>query len=149
MRFQSISILHRRESIAKLLLTVLLVRALVPAGFMPVVDTTGALTFGFCPGTIHAQLVADSDVHAHHGHAPETPTAPTEPYEQQPLCQFAASSSPSLPAVHSMVLVHLVARAPAARIEVATVARPSIIRAQSPRAPPGHPRSPRAACALA
>ena len=58
---------QKRLWIAGLLLPAILFRALIPAGFMPAIDSDGALRLQFCPGADLA--VADTrPAHAHHHH---------------------------------------------------------------------------------
>jgi len=117
--------------LAELLLAVLLLRALVPAGFMPVPDAAGAstLTMQMCsvagPQTVSVKLGSERSP------APSSPRVHDGGY-----CAFAVSAMSAPPPV-AFGSVLPIQRAPELippAIEIALV--PSILRAHSPRAPP-------------
>ena len=126
---------RRSRRLLALVLPLVLLRLLLPAGFMPVA-TAGGMSIGLCPG--EAAMVGHARVHAgelaHHiGHS-----GAGEPSgEHHVPCPFAASAAP---AVASATLATLLP--PLAAIRVAllprsdTVTIATIRRAQSPRAPP-------------
>jgi hypothetical protein len=138
----------RRRRFATLLLPALLLRALIPLGFMPLAGGDG-LTIGFCPGegALPAGLAAAnlkllhtaSSAQAHHGHAPGgAPHGPGEPggSSHEAPCPFAASGKPAFaPAILTPGTA-----ASAAAVQEAyaapTVFLPTVLRAQSPRGPP-------------
>jgi len=128
--------LYRRLSLAALALVALALRALVPAGFMPVASTTG-FAIDFCPGAgAMPPGVVMTHVHPQHGagHEHHSGGAPGVPHH--PPCLFACSATvagaPAMPALQLPA-----AAAPASDPGPSTgVFAPSIVRAQSPRAPP-------------
>ncbi len=116
----------RRRSRAWLaaVLPALVLRALIPFGFMPVASAAG-LAMELCPG---AAAMA-SGGHHHQGNAPATDSA-------HALCIFAAGAAPALVPV---VLDSPLAGSCTATISAArgsTLQLPSIQRAQAARAPP-------------
>lgn len=124
---------QKRLWIAGLLLPAILFRALIPAGFMPAIDSDGALRLQFCPGADLA--VADTrpaHAHHHHGSSGDSGTAG----HGQLLCPFAAAAGPApLPTLTALVIApdcnQPVMNRPVSRDTI-----PTIIRTQSPRAPP-------------
>jgi hypothetical protein len=130
--------------VAVLLLAVLF-RALIPVGVMPVIGSGGALTLQLCPGTITSPLVATTGQHAHHQPELGGRDAPAHHHhgsgskgsdQHQLLCPFAASAGfAALPtilaATHTAMDCVVVPASDTAQISLA-----SIVRAQSPRAPP-------------
>jgi hypothetical protein len=126
--------IHRRFSdrlLSELVLAVLVLRALVPAGFMPVPDEAGAsaLTMQMCsvtgPQTGSVKLVDGK------------PPAPSIPrVHDGGYCAFAISAI-SAPAPAASASALRIERAPELippAIEIAPV--PSILCTHSPRAPP-------------
>ncbi len=118
-----------------LVLPLLALRLLIPAGFMPVADA-GGLAIGLCPGvTVPAAGTPAHDMHhMHHGagHGGGQPAG-----EHHAPCLFAASSAPAFaPAALAgqLVLPARTLRTLPAQARTATIS--SIERAQSPRAPP-------------
>jgi hypothetical protein len=104
-----------------LVLPVLLLRVLIPAGFMPLA-AGGGLTVGLCPGA-----VTSSPGHAHHGGHPHGEHVP---------CLFAASAAPAF-SPPPLALPPGSGAAPAVAAPAgATPHLPSILRSQSPRGPP-------------
>jgi len=134
----------RSLAIAALLLPALLYRALIPAGFMPTVGADGALTLEFCPGeTSPAVSIEAIHGHAHHGDRAvmghiytHESTDPSSPGQQHVPCPYALSATPALaPAIAAEV--HLAFDVLVPRASDATdIFSPSIVRAQSSRAPP-------------
>jgi hypothetical protein len=102
------------------LLLPLLLRSLIPFGFMPIADA-GRLSIGLCPG----EGPMPAGMTHHH------------PRSHQPPCLFAASATPALASACPAPPVPLAdAARRAAPDSVCSVNLPSIRRAQSPRAPP-------------
>ena len=139
----------RRRRFATLLLPALLLRALIPFGFMPLTGV-GGLTIGFCPGegALPAALAAANvkllhaaqTGHLHHDHAfggarHGGSGEPGRSAHEAP-CVFAASAKPAF----APAILALEAAAPGARPHEAyaapTIFLPTILRAQSPRGPP-------------
>ena len=122
----------------------LLLRGLIPAGFMPIADA-GGLSIGFCPGAgplppaISAEVShaahgghASHAAHSHHagGGSPDPGTAHHAP------CLFSTgvtAAFASAPAAATLAVPTLAA--PVERPATA-VFPPTVLRAQSPRAPP-------------
>ena len=118
------------------MLAALLLRALIPAGFMPLAGPGGP-HLGLCPGAgalppgpggqgAHASHLA----HSHPGSGRGTPQAP-----HHPMCLFSAGAATVFAAVPSAT--------PAVPVTVALgehgtshIVLPAILRAQSPRGPP-------------
>jgi hypothetical protein len=130
---------RRRVLLALLVLPVLVLRALVPVGFMPVSDR-GGLHIDFCPGeaqppgALALQSLAHQPLahHHHHGGADHGTPAPAS----HAPCLFALSASPAFaPAVASAAVIP-----PAATLPAESPTRrafvPAIVRAQTPRGPP-------------
>jgi len=121
-----------------LLLPLLLIRALIPFGFMPVV-AGGGLTIGFCPGeadlppgiaTAHQSAAQHLDHLAGHHH----PGGPGAVHHAP--CLFAASAAPAVaPALLAVVPVDPQRARPQQSV-AAPVFLPTILRAQSSRGPP-------------
>lgn len=81
----------RRWLIAGLILPALLLRAAIPAGFMPAVDARHGLVLEICPGVASPGMQHGSAPgHAHHHHGDSTPRA------HDGLCPFALSAGPAL-----------------------------------------------------
>jgi hypothetical protein len=127
--------------LAALLLPALLLRALIPFGFMPVL-AGGGLTIGFCPGeaavppgltAAHPSAAQHFDHLGHHpgGHAGE----PAGGAHHAP-CLFAASANPAFaPALYAVASDTTLSVQPLAA-PTTTLFLPTVLRAQSPRAPP-------------
>ncbi|HEY0768438.1 MAG TPA: hypothetical protein VGD47_10820 [Steroidobacteraceae bacterium] len=125
----------RRRRLAWLLLPALLLRALIPFGFMPVV-AGGGMAIGFCPGeaALPPGIAAAHQFQAHHSGGAD-PGAPGTTAHNAP-CLFAASAAA---AFAPAVLGHAVSAAgvaPHDKPAATTVFLPTILRAQSPRGPP-------------
>jgi hypothetical protein len=123
----------RQQFLTGLLLVALVFRALVPAGFMPAFGTKGAgVTMQVCP--LHMPSMGGEA--ARDGHAPAPPSG--QRVHDGSICAFAASAvSAPPPALSGPVVRSDVAPEPIL-MTVANLSRPSIIRSQSPRAPPAH-----------
>ena len=143
---------HRRgcrRRFATLLLPALLLRALIPFGFMPLLGGSG-LTIGFCPGEgalpagfaaanvqlLHAGHLGHLDHdHASGGGSHGGPGDPPRSSHDAP-CPFAASAKPAFaPAI--LALAPAAAQsAPREAVAALAVFLPTIVRAQSQRGPP-------------
>jgi hypothetical protein len=125
----------RRQRLASLLLPALVLRALIPVGFMPLAGS-GGVHLGFCPGAgpvpaARSELARHAPHHAHHdGGAPGAPGT-----SHQAACVFSAGASTVFAETPSATLTAALAQAPAERAASLTVL-PSILRAQSSRGPP-------------
>jgi hypothetical protein len=139
----------RRRGFATLLLPALLLRALIPFGFMPLLGGNG-LTIGFCPGegALPAGLSAANLqlLHAAHrahlnpdqalGRAPHGSPGEAGRGSHEAPCPFAASAKPAFsPAILALASGPAHA-APGEAFAAPTVFLPTILRAQSPRGPP-------------
>ena len=127
---------HRR--LAWLLLPALLLRALIPVGFMPLAGASGAY-LGFCPGS-GAQLPGASEraaphtAHVGHSHRDgDRPSSPAAPHHGP--CLFSGGAATEFTADPLLAVVLPVAQAPTERI-ASLVFVPAILRAQSSRGPP-------------
>lgn len=132
----------RGRRLVALLLPLLLVRALIPFGFMPVV-AGGGMTIGFCPGeadfppgmaAAHQSAAQHLDQKAGH-HSPGHPGDPGGAAHHAP-CLFAASAAPAFAPAMLALAANDTHRARPAQWVAARVFLPTILRAQSPRAPP-------------
>jgi len=128
----------RQQRLSWLLLSALVLRFMIPSGFMPFAGPTGVY-LGFCPGAgalPHgaAELAthATHPGHAHHsaGGGPESPGA-----SHYPGCIFSAGAATVFAAVPTAALVTSVPTATVERV-AARVSLPAILRAQSARGPP-------------
>jgi len=124
--------------LALLVLPALLLRALIPAGFMPLAGA-GGLYLGFCPGAgplppgLSASAAHASHAeHGHHGgHGPVIP----DPAHQHPACLFSTGATTAFaatPVVAPPALASLTSRADFP----AGIFLPAILRSQSSRGPP-------------
>ena len=127
----------RQNWLAWLLLPALLLRALIPAGFMPVAGAGGPY-LGFCPGAgnLPPGVSGEATHGSHQGHAhpdrhgrgaPETPHHPECVFSAGAATAFASSSVDVLPAPAPFALIGRIS---------APIFLPAILRAQSPRGPP-------------
>lgn len=131
---------HRRPALLALLLVAFVARGLIPSGFMPAPHAGLGLQLMLCTadGLAPEQHYVEPGVHfATDGAAPGAP-APHGDSDHSSPCAYATAATfappPGLPAASL-----LPAAAPTAHEHfVTTDARPSIVRAQSPRAPPAH-----------
>ena len=116
-----------------LLLPALVLRALLPSGFMPMRDEQGHLSLMVCPGEVPTPGLASPDPHAHH-----PPSVRGGSAAGHTICPFALSAGPAL-AYSVDVTVALPLRV--AFRPLPTPAYPLVdtfLRAQSARGPP-HP----------
>ena len=125
----------RRAWIAFLLLPALLYRAAIPTGFMPMVDEHGQLALVFCPGEVAVR--GTQHVHgAHHDRHHDDSMGSGGSSSQLVLCPFALSAGPA-PLPDVLVVPNRAARPLDVAAEIAAESfSPSIVRAQSARAPP-------------
>ena len=120
-----------RMLLALLLLPGLLIRAAVPAGFMPAVGQGAVLTMAMCSGQAAQSVV----VH------PEGSPVPADPGQRSPQhheapCVFAATAGgPPPPLAAALVAAPTLPADNAHPVFAAPIARPAI-RAHAPRAPP-------------
>ena len=122
-----------------LVLPALLLRALIPLGFMPVVAESGGLTIGFCPGESAlppavAAAAADhqNSRHEHkHGGTEDASNA-----THHAPCLFAASATPAPTPTIIALAVTTRDVAHFGRGDSVVLVLPTILRAQSPRGPP-------------
>jgi hypothetical protein len=127
----------RRRRWALLALPALLLRALIPVGFMPVATADG-FSIEFCPdaGPLPAAASAAADPHAHHHHHTEGGPDRSSASHHAP-CPFAASATlAAAPEAAAVAAPPALERAPGEADVSARAFVPSIVRAQSPRAPP-------------
>lgn len=123
--------------LAALVLPVLVLRALVPIGFMPVSER-GGFHVDFCPGEAQppgALAHVPAAAHLGHHHRGGADHGTPAPVSHAP-CLFALSASPAFaPAAPAVA-----PPPPAATVLVAElpsrVSIPAIVRAQTPRGPP-------------
>ena len=144
----------RRNGLAVLVLPALLLRALVPLGFMPVVES-GGLTIGFCPGeaALPPSLAAAVNAQTHHGQDAAAAGAPSAPENSRhehkhggtedssnathhAPCLFAASATPAPTPTIIALAVTTRDVAHFGRGDSVVLVLPTILRAQSPRGPP-------------
>jgi hypothetical protein len=127
----------QRRRWALLALPALLLRALIPVGFMPLATAQG-LSIEFCPdaGPLPVAASAAADPHAHHHHHHAGGADPSSASHHAP-CLFAASATlASAPDAAAVAAPHAFERTPGDADPGARAFVPSIVRAQSPRAPP-------------
>jgi hypothetical protein len=126
--------------VASLVLPALLLRALIPVGFMPVADA-GGLAIGFCPGAgALPPGAAMAHDHGHHmgsqhldhagGHLGGAGGAHHAP------CLFAASATVAGAPTTPALLLGTTVITPSAAVAVSRFSLPTILRAQFPRGPP-------------
>jgi hypothetical protein len=110
----------------------LLVRALIPVGFMP--GTAGLV---FCTGRMSMPMAGPAGLHPHH-HPHAGPHGPApEPAGHGEGCVFAGSAAGLAPPVSlAPPPVAFAAAAPRAGADKAPRAIPTILRTQVPRGPP-------------
>jgi hypothetical protein len=129
---------RRRRRLALLVLPALLLRALIPAGFMPLAGA-GGLYLGFCPGAgplppgLSASATHASHLgHEHHGgHG----SGPVDPSHQHPACLFSAGAAATFAAAPVVAPSVVASLAPRADFS-AGIFLPAILRSQSSRGPP-------------
>ena len=120
-----------RMLLALLLLPGLLIRAAVPAGFMPAVGQGAALTMAMCSGQATQSVV----VHPGSDPLPAHPDQRSPQHHEAP-CVFAATAGGAPPPLAAVLVVAPTLPADNAHpVFAAPIARPAI-RAHAPRAPP-------------
>ena len=131
--------MRRRRRLALLILPALVLRALIPAGFMPFAGAGGP-QLGFCPaagalppGVVHVAAHPADAAHAHHGSGGHSPGIPETPHH--PACLFSAGAATTFAVAATDPLP---ATAPGSLPEhiAAPIFLPTILRAQSSRGPP-------------
>jgi hypothetical protein len=129
-------LIHRLSSdrlLTEFLLAVLLLRALVPAGFMPGTGSGMLLTMTMCgsgnPAAVTVRLPQDP--------APG-PSAPRTSHADG-YCAYAASSVAAPPPVVGLASLLLPRATESDSAPVPTAVLAAVYRAQSPRAPPSIP----------
>jgi hypothetical protein len=124
----------RARRLTATLLPLLVLRAVIPFGFMPMA-ADGRLSIELCPGegALPSAIAAGHSQHSHTsghhgGSSPDTHQGP---------CLFAAGASPAVaPTVLAFAAPPAVQTPCAARDGACTVSLPTIHRTQSARAPP-------------
>jgi hypothetical protein len=117
--------------LTELLLAVLLLRALVPAGFMPVPDAAGASTLTMQMCSVAGPLTVSLKLDGQNSPAPSTPRAHVGDY-----CAFAVSAMSAPPPAASVAALLIPRTAELSPLAIEIAVLPSILRAHSPRAPP-------------
>jgi hypothetical protein len=130
--------MRRKRRLALLVLPALLLRALIPAGFMPLAGPGGAY-LGFCPGA-GALPPSASEVATHAAHLAYIQPAGGSPHapgtvSHHPACLFSAGATTVSAVTTSAALTTQVTPEPAERV-ASLILLPAILRAQSSRAPP-------------
>ncbi|HEY6482554.1 MAG TPA: DUF2946 family protein [Steroidobacteraceae bacterium] len=125
----------RRRWLALLVLPALLLRAAIPAGFMPVLDAHGGLSIGFCPGQTAGPGILPG-AYLHHHHHSGSGGQPDPSVQHHVPCLFAASAGGApAPSDAGMLAVRPSAVA-AVAADFDRLFLPAIVRVQSPRGPP-------------
>ena len=126
---------RRAALLVLVVLPALAVRALLPVGFMPVIDDAG-IHIGFCPGEAQppgALLTGPHFAHHHHHGGAEHGTPASASH---PPCLFALSACPAfVPAAPALAPLPPAAAALTAGPS-SPVLVPAIVRAQTARGPP-------------
>lgn len=126
----------RRAWLLGLVLPALLLRALIPAGFMPAPGAAG-MSIVLCPGEAALPPGITGPAHHAHGHVHHTgnsPAAPATPHHE--LCLFAAAGAAPLAPVLPTLVVEIPVPLRVQVLPASGVFSPSILRTQSPRGPP-------------
>jgi len=114
------------------LLPLLVLRLLIPVGFMPMADA-GGLSIALCPGAGPLPAAMAHLQHLHHGgHHGDT----SDGDAHHALCGFAASAGAAFAPASFEFALATVPTARCAEPRGESRSPPSICRAQSPRAPP-------------
>jgi hypothetical protein len=130
----------QRQWIFSILLLALLVRALVPAGFMP--SSEQPFSFQICPDGFPAQLLHSGDAHQHqHHHDSDGPThgdrgGPHEHGVRAEHCVFAAVATVGAISQLALLLTPLEERAAPHFYTALPIPELTRHRVQQPRAPP-------------
>jgi hypothetical protein len=128
---------RRRRRWALLALPALLLRALLPVGFMPLASADG-FSLELCPdaGRLPAAASAAADLHAHHHHHADAGQDASSAAHHAP-CLFAASAQlATAPGDAAAAGPATPAIAPRDACRATRRFVPSILRSQAPRAPP-------------
>jgi hypothetical protein len=131
--------------IARLLLPLLALRALVPAGFMPAFDGH-RLTLSICPGeatvaradapiTSHVHDAGAAQHEHHHSHGVGSDNDGNSRPHFVP-CPFAAAAGPALASTVPTVVPLVETPVVVDSASSGQVTLPTVLRTQSPRAPP-------------
>ena len=131
---RGLSAQRRRVLLALLVLPVLVLRALIPVGFMPVSER-GGLHIDFCPGEAQPPGALAPQPLAHHHHHGGADHGAPAPASHAP-CLFALSASPAFAPAVAIAALMPPAATPPAESPARAVFVPAIVRAQTPRAPP-------------
>lgn len=121
-----------RSPLFALLMAALLLRALIPAGFMPVQAAEGGVQLQLCTGYAPAALLADA------GRQPASTGSGAGLVDHLP-CAFAATALAAPPAVSAAILQLPAPQGLPVQAGPPSRAVPAITRSQSPRAPPAAP----------
>lgn len=132
----------RRIPVAALLLPLLVSRALIPGGLMPVMGADGGLGLMLCPGAIGAM-----PGHSHPGHAADTGGSMHHDHDgtdgtdgpasaHQNVCPFAVLVTPACASTVVAFATFTMHHALVASRDATQVHFPTLVRTQSPRAPP-------------
>jgi hypothetical protein len=117
----------RARMLLAVVLPALVLRALIPFGFMPVAGHGGP-AMQLCPGA--AAMAGAASGHPHH-EGTGTPEG-----SAHALCVFAASAAPAVARVAPTMPLAALSATLAARQETSSLLLPSILRTQCARAPP-------------
>ncbi len=117
----------RSRALLAAILPALVLRALIPVGFMPVAASAGP-EIQLCPG-----IVSAAGVHSGHHHHHEAGSAEGSAHS---LCVFAASAAPAVAPVAATMPLRAVDGDCLALAHSSCLRLPSILRTQSARAPP-------------
>jgi hypothetical protein len=129
----------RRWLLFAIVLPALALRALVPAGFMPMRDEQGRLAVMLCPGEVTISGLTssvDPHVHHHHHHPGSAGGAHDASHPGHTICPFTLSAGPAL--AYSVDIQAV----PPQRVDFAASTRhvnpliDTILRAQTARGPP-------------
>ncbi len=117
---------RRPRALLAAVLPALLLRALIPFGFMPV-GGQGGPSLELCPGV--AAMAGGG--HGHHHHPGGDPSGASHA-----LCVFAASAAPALAPAPAAAPMAAAVAASAVQSDPVSLRLPSILRALAARAPP-------------
>jgi len=128
--------MRRRRRLALLVLPALLLRALIPAGFMPLAGAGGPY-LGLCPGAgAVPHSASELATHASHVHTQHAAGVPHDPgTNHHPACVFSAGATTAFATTPTAALAAPVTPGPVEH-RAALVFLPAILRAQSSRGPP-------------
>jgi hypothetical protein len=132
-----------RTPIIGVLMAALLFRALIPAGFMPMLASDGTIVMELCSGfttkSVVVNLAAPADSAGHVEHAvsegARADAAHGDLFENSP-CGFAAAASAAGPPSLLAAIAPIAPQIPLAALHAAAETPPSIYRSQTPRGPP-------------